>query len=168
VTQGAAPSGYDTRARVKPNQQVRHGASLARRRVMSGASEQQTAWVPKTVLNRLMCAAAIYRCMDPNCGASHLEAEAVDLAAAEVQRAGEILQWLHWLEWEDAMLALMRAGGAPWKAVCRYFDISRATANRRLEYGLSVIAWRLNGGSIPATWSRRFLVERFRASSRRL
>ena len=40
--------------------------------------------------------------------------------------------------------------------------IARATAHPRWQYGLSVIAWRLNGRRVPAKRSRSFVVERVR------
>jgi hypothetical protein len=76
------------------------------------------------------------------------------------------LLWLLWLEPEDAELLWMRVDSRPWKEICRYFGISRATANRRVEYVLSVIAWKLNHQHLPLTWSCRYLVERTRAVSR--
>jgi len=47
------------------------------------------------------------------------------------------------------MLVWARAEGAPWKAICWRFGVARATAHRRWQYGLSVIAWWLNGRRIP-------------------
>ena len=76
------------------------------------------------------------------------------------------LLWFLWLESEDAELLWMRVDSRPWKQICRHFGISRATANRRVEYVLSVIAWRLNHQHLPLTWSCRYLVERTRAVSR--
>ena len=43
---------------------------------------------------------------------------------------------------------------------------ARATANRRYQYALALIAWRLNGRSVPTKRSRAFLVERFESGSR--
>jgi hypothetical protein len=48
--------------------------------------------------------------------------------------------------------------------ICCRFGISRATADRRHQYPLSLIAWRLNGRSPPAKRARSFLVERMRIS----
>jgi hypothetical protein len=72
----------------------------------------------------------------------------------------ETLCWLRWLEGEDAKLVWARADRTPWKAICWRFGIARATAHRRWQYGLSVIAWRLNGRKVPAKRSRGFIVER--------
>ena len=76
------------------------------------------------------------------------------------------LLWFLWLEPEDAQLLWMWVENRPWKEICRHFGISRATANRRVEYVLSVIAWKLNHQHLPLTWSCRYLVERTRAVSR--
>jgi hypothetical protein len=35
--------------------------------------------------------------------------------------------------------------GTPWKLICWLFGIARASAHRRWRYGLSLIAYRLNG-----------------------
>ena len=72
------------------------------------------------------------------------------------------LLWFQWLEPEDAQLLWMRVERTPWKDICQHFNVSRATANRRVEYLLSVLAWKLNHGRVPAKWSRRFLVGRTR------
>jgi hypothetical protein len=76
----------------------------------------------------------------------------------------EALSWLRWLEAEDVKLVWARADRKPWKAICCQLGISRATANRRHEYALSLIAWHLNGRMVPAKWSRHFAAEKIRAS----
>jgi hypothetical protein len=76
------------------------------------------------------------------------------------------LLWFLWLEPEDAQLLWMRVDGRPWKEICQHLGISRATANRRVEYVLSVLAWKLNHQHLPGTWSCRYLVERTREVSR--
>ncbi|HXF87322.1 MAG TPA: DUF6362 family protein [Xanthobacteraceae bacterium] len=87
-------------------------------------------------------------------------------APEAISRMEEALDWLRWLEAEDAKLVWARAERTPWKMICWRFGIARATAHRRWEYALSVIAWRLNGRRLPAKRSRRFVVERARALSR--
>ena len=77
----------------------------------------------------------------------------------------ETLGWLRWLEADDTKLAWARAERTPWKMICWRFGVGRATAHRRWEYALSLIAWRLNGRAAPAKRSRRFLVERARLLS---
>ena len=75
-----------------------------------------------------------------------------------ISRMEEVLLWLRWLEVDDVKLVWARADHTPWKAICWQFGIARATANRRYRYGLSVIAWRLNGRKVPATRSKQYLV----------
>lgn len=81
-------------------------------------------------------------------------------------RSEAALLWFLWLEPEDAQLLWMRVESTPWKEICRYCGISRATANRRVEYLLSVLAWKLNHQHVPEKWSCRYLVERTRDNSR--
>ena len=83
-------------------------------------------------------------------------------STAAITRMEETLGWLRWLEGEDAKLVWARADGKPWKAICWRFGIARATAHRRWQYGLSVIAWRLNDRRVPAKRSRSFVVESVR------
>jgi hypothetical protein len=83
---------------------------------------------------------------------------------AEISRTEEALGWLRWLEAEDAKLVWARTERAPWKMICWRFGIGRATAHRRWQYGLSLIAWRLNGRRPPAKRSRSFVVERVRGA----
>ena len=59
---------------------------------------------------------------------------------AAVSRMEETLGWLRWLKPEDAKLVWARAERAPWKLICCRFGISRATAHRHWQYGLSLIA----------------------------
>jgi hypothetical protein len=79
---------------------------------------------------------------------------------AAISRMEEALLWLRWLEVDDAKLVWARANRTPWKAVCWQFGIARSTANRRYRYGLSVIAWRLNGRSVPAKRSRGLMISK--------
>jgi hypothetical protein len=83
-------------------------------------------------------------------------------APGAITRMEEALSWLRWLEPDDSRLAWMRAEGARWRSICQRFGISRATADRRLEYALCVIAWRLNDRPLPKKWSRSFLIQRAR------
>lgn len=83
-------------------------------------------------------------------------------STAAITRMEETLAWLRWLEAEDVKLVWARADRKSWKAICCRFGISRATANRRYVYGLSVITWRLNGRAIPTKRSRTFLVEQLK------
>jgi hypothetical protein len=77
---------------------------------------------------------------------------------AAISRMEEALLWLRWLEAEDAKLVWARTNRTPWKAVCWQFGFARATAHRRWLYGLSVIAWRLNGRRVPGKRSKRYVI----------
>ena len=79
-----------------------------------------------------------------------------------IDRAEATLLWLRWLEKDDGRLLWLRANGRPWKPICWELGISRATANRRWEYGLAVIVWRLNGKRVPRKRSMAFVVARSR------
>jgi hypothetical protein len=84
---------------------------------------------------------------------------------AAITRMEATMEWLRWLEPDDGKLVWMRAEGARWKAVCVRFGISRATAHRRWEYALAVMAWRLNGRVVPQKRSRHSFLERVRSRS---
>ena len=76
----------------------------------------------------------------------------------QITQAEEAMLWLRWLEVEDARLVWARAEGTAWKPICWQFGISRATANRRWQYGLAIIVWRLNGKRVPGKRSMGFVV----------
>ena len=78
----------------------------------------------------------------------------------QISQAEQAMLWLRWLEKEDARLAWARANRSPWKAICWDLGVSRATANRRHDYALAVIAWRLNGRNVPQLRSRQHVIER--------
>jgi len=86
-------------------------------------------------------------------------------SAGAISRMEEAMGWLRWLDGDDAKLVWARSDRTPWKAICARFGISRATADRRWEYALTVIAWRLSGRQVPTKRSRRFLIERARSAS---
>ena len=67
----------------------------------------------------------------------------------QITEAEEALLWLRWLERDDARIVWLRAERTPWKPICWELGISRATANRRWQYGIAVIVWRLNGSHVP-------------------
>jgi hypothetical protein len=85
--------------------------------------------------------------------------------ADAISRMEETLTWTVWLEPDDGKLVWARAEGTPWKPLCWRFGLSRATAHRRYDYALSLIAWRLNGRAPPTKRSRAFVVERARERS---
>jgi len=78
----------------------------------------------------------------------------------QITQAEEAMLWLRWLEPEDGRLVWARADGMAWKPICWQFGISRATANRRWQYGLAVIVWRLNGKRVPTRRSKAFVVSK--------
>ena len=79
-----------------------------------------------------------------------------------ITRAEATLLWLRWLEVEDARLVWMRAERARWRQICQRFGMARSTANRRYDYALAVIVWRLERRPLPRAWSQRYLFERAR------
>jgi len=85
-------------------------------------------------------------------------------SASTITRMEEALEWLRWLDPDDVKLVWSRAELTPWKAICWRFGISRATGNRRWQYALSVIAWRLNGRKVPGKRSKRSIVVGAKAS----
>jgi hypothetical protein len=76
----------------------------------------------------------------------------------QITEAEEAMLWLRWLGADDARILWLRANRTPWKAICWEIGISRATANRRWQYGLAVIVWRLNGRQVPKKRSMAFVV----------
>jgi hypothetical protein len=119
-----------------------------------------TYWTPKTVEARLSEAVS-------RLGQSQFHVIGVaNSSGVDTSDPEGALQWFLWLEPEDAQLLWMKLESRPWKEICRHCGISRATANRRVEYLLSVLAWRLNHHRVPAKWSCRYLVERTREVSR--
>lgn len=78
----------------------------------------------------------------------------------EITQAEETLLWLRWLEPGDARLLWLRANRTQWKSICWELGISRATANRRWQYAIAVIVWRLNGKTVPRKRSMDFVVKR--------
>lgn len=80
----------------------------------------------------------------------------------QITEAEEALLWLRWLERDDARIVWLRAERTPWKPICWEMGISRATANRRWEYGIAVIVWRLNGKPVPRKRSMQFVTSKAR------
>jgi hypothetical protein len=81
-------------------------------------------------------------------------------STAAITRMEEAITWNRFLQPEEAHLMWARAEGLAWKGICYRFGISRATAHRRWEYALSLIAWRLNGRPDNTRRSRGFIVSR--------
>ena len=76
----------------------------------------------------------------------------------QITQAEETLLWLRWLDPGDARLLWLRANRKQWKPICWELGVSRATANRRWQYGIAVIVWRLNGRRVPGKRSMEFIV----------
>ena len=140
-------------------------------------------WTAKIVEERLVDAAAVMRRLPPVRVPGYFSTwpralvEFADLVGrqpepmrlpppspAAISRMEEALGWLR-CDAEYAKLVWARADRTQWKAICWKFGIARATANRRYQYGLSVIAWRLNGRMAPGKRSRIFVAERVRRAS---
>lgn len=83
-----------------------------------------------------------------------------------ISRMEHALEWLRWLDGQDAKLVWARAEGTPWKFICCRFGFARATADRRYRYALSLVAFRLNGRVAPTKRSQAFVIERARRLSR--
>ena len=86
----------------------------------------------------------------------------------QITEAEEALLWLRWLERDDARIVWLRAERTPWKPICWQMGISRATANRRWQYGLALITWRLKGRVPSSKRSQRFVVENANNLSRKI
>jgi len=80
----------------------------------------------------------------------------------QITEAEEALLWLRWLDKDIGQILWARANRKAWKGICREHGVSRATANRRWEYGLAVIVWRLNGKRVPKRRSMQFVVSKAR------
>ncbi|THD71372.1 hypothetical protein E7681_17855 [Thalassobius vesicularis] len=79
-----------------------------------------------------------------------------------ITEADEAMLWLRWVDKDIGQILWARANRKPWKGICWEQGISRATANRRHEYGLAVIVWRLNGMVPPKKRSMEYVIERTR------
>ena len=80
----------------------------------------------------------------------------------QITEAEEALLWLRWLERDDARIVWLRAERTPWKPICWQMGISRATANRRWQYGLAVMVWKLNGKQVPRRRSMEYTISKAR------
>ena len=77
-----------------------------------------------------------------------------------ITEAEQTLLWLRWVEQDIAQILWARANRKPWKGICHAHAISRPAANRRHEYGLAVIVWRLNGKTPPRKRSMQYVIQR--------
>jgi hypothetical protein len=76
-----------------------------------------------------------------------------------ISRMEEALDWLRWLEPQDAKIVWLRASGDRWKVICGKVGLSRTAANDRWLYALCVISWRLQGRKPSRHHSRRHVIE---------
>lgn len=79
-------------------------------------------------------------------------------SARMITEADEAMLWLRWVEKDIGQLLWARANRKPWKGICWEHGVSRATANRRFEFGLAVIALHLNGRVVPQKRSMDFVI----------
>ena len=79
-----------------------------------------------------------------------------------ISEADAAMLWLRWVEKDIAQILWARANRKAWKGICWDHGISRAAANRRHEYGLAVIVWRLNGKTPPRKRSMQYVIQRAR------
>ena len=77
-----------------------------------------------------------------------------------ISEAEAAMLWLRWVDKDIAQILWARANRKAWKAICWDHGISRAAANRRHEYGLAVIVWRLNGKTPPRKRSMQYVIQR--------
>lgn len=85
-------------------------------------------------------------------------------SAASITRMDEAMEWLTWLEPDDARIVWLRASGRRWKAICCIVGLCRAAAHEHWLYAIYVIAWRLNGGRSLRSDSKRLLIRRIKSS----
>ena len=85
-------------------------------------------------------------------------------SAAAIDRMDMALRWLLWLDAVDARIVWLRACGRPWKEVCWQSGLARAAANQHWLFALCVIAWKLNGKSLPRHMSKRDMIAATRAA----
>jgi len=86
----------------------------------------------------------------------------------QITEADEAMLWLRWLERDDARIVWLRAERTPWKPICWEMGISRTAANKRWQFGLAVITWRLHGRVPSARRSRQFVIENANGLSRKI
>jgi hypothetical protein len=75
-----------------------------------------------------------------------------------ITEADEAMLWLRWLDKDVAQILWARSNRWSWKKVCWHHGISRPTASRWYDYGLAVIALRLNGKTVQRKRSMEFVI----------
>lgn len=78
----------------------------------------------------------------------------------QITEADDSMLWLRWVEQDIGQILWARANRKAWKGICWEHGISRAAANRRHEYGLAVIVWRLKGRTPSRKRSMLYVIQR--------
>ncbi|WP_412509893.1 DUF6362 family protein, partial [Roseovarius sp. SYSU LYC5161] len=81
-----------------------------------------------------------------------------------ITQADEAMLWLRWVDKDIGQILWARANRKPWKRITWHHGISRATANRRHDYGLAVIVWKVNGRTVPRKRSMAYVISKTRGS----
>ena len=76
-----------------------------------------------------------------------------------ITQADEAMLWLRWVDKDIGEILWARANRDAWKKISWHHGISRSAANRRHEYGLAVIVWKLNGRTVPRKRSMEYVIE---------
>ena len=76
-----------------------------------------------------------------------------------ITQADEAMLWLRWVDKDIGQILWARANRDAWKKISWHHGISRSAANRRHEYGLAVIVWKLNGRTVPRKRSMEYVIE---------
>ena len=136
------------------------------------------AWTRAMVASRLELAADVMRSLPPVRSQGYVSVwpEYVSSFADQVEQeprmkrplpsprmitqADEAMLWLRWVDKDIGQILWARADRKAWKGICWEHGISRATANRRFEYGLAVIVWRLSGKALPSKGSMKYVIAR--------
>ncbi|ALN83041.1 DUF6362 family protein [Lysobacter antibioticus] len=64
---------------------------------------------------------------------------------AAIDRFGQTVRWLRWLDEEQRRLVWLRAQQVPWREVCTRTGLIRKTAWRRWQHALVLVTVHLNG-----------------------
>ena len=64
---------------------------------------------------------------------------------AAIDRFGETVRWLRWLDEEQRRLVWLRAQYVPWREICARTGLIRKTAWRHWQHALVLIVAHLNG-----------------------
>lgn len=62
-----------------------------------------------------------------------------------IDRFGETVRWLRWLDEEQRRLIWLRAQYVPWREICTRTGLIRKTAWRRWQHALVLVTVHLNG-----------------------